>query len=326
LPLAAVARWAKPRRARLLQCHVFDAALANFMKSTAGKNQDLQSGQEHLPVHSLAKREFPLFVKAIQYKNPYDFTRVHRHDYFEIFFFETGGGSQLIDFIEMPVNGNSCYIVFPLQVHLLRRSPEASGRLVQFRDEAIAASDLKNLLQQASFGMNTAAIFENNPRQLQQVSATLDLLKKASEKHSVHSREISLHFLQALIFQLLERRQTQHKSPPSADRKLAYRFQQLLEEQYLHDRSVQHYAALLNLTEKKLSAITKKYWGLNPLQVIHNRLLLEAKRLLLFEDTSHKEIAFHLNFDSPASFSQLVKNKTGLFPSALQKRLAKIHK
>jgi AraC family transcriptional activator of pobA len=132
--------------------------------------------------------------------------------------------------------------------------------------------------------------------------------------------------LQALIFQLLEYRKAARQSSPSNDRLLAGQFQQLVEERYLRHRAVQHYAALLNLTEKKLAAITKKYWGLNPLQVIHNRLLLEAKRLLLFEENSHKEIAFHLHFDSPASFSQFVKNKTGLAPSALQKQLAKIHK
>jgi len=285
-----------------------------------------KSDEQHLPVHSLAARDFQIFVKAIQYKNPYDFTRVHRHDYFEIFFFETGGGSQLIDFVELPVNSHSCYLVFPLQVHLLKRSPEAAGLLVQFREEAIASGDLKNLLQLASFGKNTAVIFENNSRKLQQVWATLILLKQASESHSTYSHEISLHFLQALLFQLLEHRKATHKNPPSNDRKSAYQFQQLIEEQYLRNRTVQHYTSLLNLAEKKLSAITKKYWGLNPLQVIHNRLLLEAKRLLLFEDTSHKEIAFHLNFDSPASFSQFVKNKTGLAPSALQKRLTKIHK
>jgi hypothetical protein len=55
------------------------------MKSTTSKNQNLKSGQEQLPVHSLVKSEFPVFVRDIRYKNPYDFTRVHRHDYFEIF-------------------------------------------------------------------------------------------------------------------------------------------------------------------------------------------------------------------------------------------------
>lgn len=55
--------------------------------ATAGKRH-LKSRAEHLPVHSLATLDFPVLVKAIQHKNPYDFTRAHRHDYFEIFFFK----------------------------------------------------------------------------------------------------------------------------------------------------------------------------------------------------------------------------------------------
>ena len=83
---------------------------------------------------------------------------------------------------------------------------------------------------------------------------------------------------------------------------------------------------LLNTTEKKLSVISKKYLGLSPLQVIHDRLLLEAKRILLFENSSHKEIAFHLGFDSPASFSLFIRNKTGYSPSELNLQLVNIHK
>ena len=57
-----------------------------------------------LPVHSLGKNEYLVFVKEIQHKNPYDFTQVHRHDYYEIFFFENGGGSQLTDFMaQIPI-------------------------------------------------------------------------------------------------------------------------------------------------------------------------------------------------------------------------------
>jgi len=62
------------------------------------------------------------------------------------------------------------------------------------------------------------------------------------------------------------------------------------------------------------------------LQVIHNRILLEAKRMLLFEEIAHKEIAFQLGFDSPASFSLFIKNKTGFTPSELNQQLVKIHK
>jgi AraC family transcriptional activator of pobA len=53
--------------------------------------------------------------------------------------------------------------------------------------------------------------------------------------------------------------------------------------------------------------------------------LSEAKRLLLFEKGSHKEIAYDLGFDSPTSFSAFIKTKTGLSPSELSKQLSEIH-
>jgi len=296
------------------------------MKAAGIKNQFPDKGKKELPVHSLAQAEFPVFVKDIAYKNPYDFTCEHRHTYFEIFFFETGGGRQLIDFTELPVLSNSCYIVFPQQVHLLQRDAKSSGMLLQFSGECIPSEQIKNLLRQASFGMNAAVLFERDAQKIKQLKQVVLLLKDATEKPASYSHEITTHYLSALLFQLMQFSEVTAQYIFTEDRKLLYSFQLLLEEQFLKNHSVQHYASLLNTTERKLSEITKKYFGLNPLHVIHNRLLLEAKRMILFEDTSHKEIAFHLGFDSPASFSQFIKNKTGLAPSDLKKQLVKIHK
>jgi AraC family transcriptional regulator, transcriptional activator of pobA len=111
----------------------------------------------------------------------------------------------------------------------------------------------------------------------------------------------------------------------SGERKLLFAFQQQLEIQFRDNHQVSKYASALNTTEKKLAGITKKYIGQSPLQVIHNRLLLEAKRLLLFEDIAHKEIAFQLGFDSPASFSLFIKNKTGFTPSELNRQLVNFY-
>jgi AraC-like DNA-binding protein len=66
--------------------------------------------------------------------------------------------------------------------------------------------------------------------------------------------------------------------------------------------------------------------GMSSLQVIHHRLVLEAKRLLLFGEESHKEIAYSLGFDSQASFSAFIKKKIGNTPSELQTQLEEIHK
>lgn len=269
--------------------------------------------------------EFPLFVKDIQHKNPYDFTKEHRHDYYEVFFFVEGGGTQLIDFINYPVLPNSCYIVFPQQVHLLRRAPEASGYLVQFPAELVPSNNINTRLNQISFSLNAAVIFENDPESLKKLLPCLAMLKEETERKQGLSKEIAINILQALLLKLIEFGSSDDKSAGSEIQELLLNFHKLLEEQYQKNHSVSNYAAQLNITEKKLSAITKKSLGLTPLQVIHNRVLLEAKRKLLFEDLPHKELAYQLGFDSPASFSLFVKNKTGLNPSQLHSKLVNFH-
>ena len=282
--------------------------------------------KEPLPVHSLTLDERPVQVRPIEYRNPYDFTREHRHTYFEIFFFEKGGGSQLIDFHELPVEDHSCYIVFPQQIHLLKRAPDAYGTLLQFREEVIPASQVRILLKQLSFGGQPAVFFEKDRNQLLEYNPLIALLKSSSEKPTAHSQDAALNFLQALLLQLMENKSNENIVIPVADRKLLFEFQQLLEEQFMYNHLVSKYASSLNSTEKKLSAATKQYLGLSPLQVIHNRILLEAKRLLLFDGSSHKEIAYKLGFDSPASFSLFIKNKTGFNPSELNLELVNFHK
>lgn len=285
------------------------------------KPEDISS----LPVHSLESNEQIIHVRPIEYKNPYDFTREHRHTYFEIMFFDTGGGIQLIDFERFPAKANSCYIIFPQQIHLLKRN-DATGTVVQFTEEIIPSVQVRNRLRQVLFGENSAIIFENNPAKMEEFRPLLQMLKNASEKKSATSNEIALNYLQALLLHLVENKETGSAAMVSEDQKQLFQFQQLLEEQFTHNHSVQEYVKQIGGTEKKLAAATKKYLGLSPLQVIHNRVLLEAKRILLFEDTSHKEIAFRLGFDSPASFSQFIKNKTGYSPSELSTKLVDIHK
>ena len=279
-----------------------------------------------LPVHSLSHEGSLVQVQRIEHKNPYDFTREHRHTYFEVIFFENGGGSQLIDFINHPIKEFSCYVVFPQQIHLMKRAPESSGRLVQFGEEVITSLPLRIMLQQHFFTESPAAFFEASVEKFRKLEVILNLLQEATGTSTTNSREISLCYLHALLLQLLEGIVPDSGAPLSGERQLLFNFQQQLEIHFRENHQVSKYAASLNSTEKKLASITKKYLGQSPLNVIHNRLLLEAKRLFLFEDVAHKEVAFQLGFDSPASFSLFIKNKTGFSPSELNQQLVNIHK
>lgn len=104
------------------------------------------------------------------------------------------------------------------------------------------------------------------------------------------------------------------------DSDLVRSFNLLVEQKFREFHQVQDYASMLNRSPKSLSNLFAKYSKESPLQVIKNRLILEAKRLLKFSDKSSKEIAFELGFEEPASFSRFFKNQVGASPSAFQKK------
>lgn len=90
--------------------------------------------------HALYK-ESELLVTEINHMNFYDFSKIHRHSYFEMFLFEKcGKGCQLIDFNEHQIELQSLYIVAPNQVHLMKKEREEDGLLLQFTQEYLQTS------------------------------------------------------------------------------------------------------------------------------------------------------------------------------------------
>jgi AraC-like DNA-binding protein len=96
-------------------------------------------------------------------------------------------------------------------------------------------------------------------------------------------------------------------------------FNLLVEQKFREFHQVQDYASMLNKSPKSLTNLFAKQNNEAPLQVIKNRLVLEAKRLLKYSSKTSKEIAFELGFEEPASFSRFFKNQVGASPSAFQK-------
>jgi len=50
------------------------------------------------------------------------------------------------------------------------------------------------------------------------------------------------------------------------------------------------------------------------IRLLHDRLVLEAKRKLSFSHQSVKEISYELGFEDPAYFSRFFKNHAGIAP------------
>ena len=278
---------------------------------------------EKILTHDLISSEAPVQIRRIAHKNHYDFSKLHRHNYFEILFFRKGGGENLIDFQKYEVKDNACHISYPGQTHLLHRHPGSAGLLIQFQLESILSRSLERLLQERAWSGIGAVVFEENKEAMSGIVTLLEAMQTCSESRSVYWKECQKSLLQALLFKLCAFGTGNQQEPLDTD---FYHFQQLVDQYFRTSQTVGFYLDKLPFGEKRLAALSKTHSGISPLQVIHRRILLEAKRLLLLGEKAHKEIAFDLGFDSPASFSAFIKKKTGLTASEIQAQVAEIHK
>lgn len=268
-----------------------------------------------IPSCSFPKNDFPILLENLNYKNPYDFTKEHRHEYFEIILIEKGGGVQWIDFSTVNLYDYSCYIILPVQVHLLKRNEFSKGTVIQFDETSVQTPCLLTCLLQ----IENPVIFENDADAYSMVKSYLTLISEIREMRRESSKTGSIHLLQALLMFLIDFKNRQdnyrQKTP------IHSQFANLVDKQFAEKKLVSEYLRELNVSQTKLTASVLKHYGVTPLQFIHNRVILEIKRLLAFGSQSQKEIAYELGFNNPSVFSQFVKTKTGYSPTELQSML-----
>lgn len=274
-----------------------------------------------IPIHDLSTID-SINIEFISHTNSYDYKAIHRHNYYEILFFTNGGGFQIIDFKKYPIHNNSCYVVKPRQVHLIRREEKADGLLIQFTDTMIFSDVLKKSLSVLDRLHNEPIIFEHNKVLTDFFIVALEEIKQLSNEKFMFYKQKIAHELCTILYNIEEslQKNTQRETRITSD--LISNFANLIETN-MTKLSVKEYADLLHVSTKKLAQVTKKQLGLTPLKYIHKQLLIEIKRDLTFKELSHKEIAYNYNFDSPSNFSLFVKSQTGLSPSELQKQLLK---
>lgn len=95
-------------------------------------------------------------------------------------------------------------------------------------------------------------------------------------------------------------------------------FSQLVEGHYTRQHAVADYAAMLHITPKALNKRITRYSNRTPNDVIKNRIILEAKRLLIHTPLSVKEIGYRLGYDDPSYFIRLFTKQVAAPPQSFR--------
>jgi AraC family transcriptional regulator, transcriptional activator of pobA len=102
------------------------------------------------------------------------------------------------------------------------------------------------------------------------------------------------------------------RDPDLPDHKLDIirQYNLLVESHYKNQHQVQFYASELHKSPKTLANLFALYNNKSPLAIIQERIIMQAKRLLIYTDKSAKEIAYELGFEDAAYFSNFFKKHT----------------
>jgi len=256
-----------------------------------------------------------LVVEPLDYSNPYDYHTPHRHDYFEIILVREGGGEQHIDFTKTKLESNGVYVIYPGQIHLLRRDG-AQGLLIQFRKDVFEfMAPLKHhylYFNKAELNLNSSLFGDlfGMTEKIREIGERDTLSQLATYK--------SYSYLQIILITLIE---FHNKQTSYGLDSIVAKFLQLVSQHIKGKRRVSEFAEMLNVGSEKLSELCKSSLGTTPLKIIHEELLLEIKRMMVLGNATIKEISYELNFESTSHFSSFVKNAAGMPPSNLMERL-----
>lgn len=169
-------------------------------------------------------------------------------------------------------------------------------------------------------------ILELNHEELTDLHYTFSKIEAFAHdtEDNIFTKEIIVSGIRALIYKIcriVSLRMQRNEYIKIHPRKYEYfkKFFTLLATEYKQHRTVNWYADQLNLSTKYFTSMIHEISGRTTIDWINDRVIFEAKNLLLYSEMSITEIANHLNFPSTSFFSKYFKNIVGANPSEFRK-------
>src|SRR5690348_3830698 len=172
------------------------------------------------------------------------------------------------------------------------------------------------------YGIHHPMFVGLNQKELQELSAIEKTFSEEIGEEDHFQGEMLRSLLKRLIIKITRIAQKQVKAYNQFSYEkmdLIRNFSLFLEANFKKEHEVKFYAAALNKSPKTLANFFAMCHEPSPLKIIHNRIILEAKRYLHYTDKTSKEIAYELGFENPEHFSRFFKLNTGKNISAFRK-------
>jgi len=247
----------------------------------------------------------------------------HKHQWQEIIYLKTGDGKHSIDDKIFHLQSNTFYLIGKGQVHDFLEGENLEGYLIRFVDNFLPPTGLntQNSLNSTLLGsiIMTNELQVPHPEVYYYESLLENLYYEYEKNNLTYAKNEIIQYLLLALLTKLERRVRQMSKDliTQTQDKLTrdyHSFLLLIEENFRTRHQISFYSRELGLDTRKLTSITKHFVSKTPKQILNERLMVEAKRMLLYTSNSSKQISYALGYEDPAYFSRFFKICTGFSP------------
>ncbi|WP_061037672.1 helix-turn-helix domain-containing protein [Vibrio coralliirubri] len=249
------------------------------------------------------------------------FLEPHRHEYWELVWCVDDLGSQSIDFVDYDNKVGRIFTIAPGQVHRSELVGE-SARLLVFTPGFVKTNHRNTQLVDTVFAMHQSRppYLDCSEEGNHYLLPIFTMIKEecAREESDWDLVESLMNSFLRYILRFASQSSLKGEVRDSRVNKVV----DLIEQHYTTHKSCEFYAQALSITNKRINEIVKAERGKTVTQLIHDRIILEANRELIFSTKTIKTIAFELGFEDPAYFSRFYRGQMKESPAEFRTRCA----
>ena len=261
-------------------------------------------------------------LSVVQFEKACVFSKPEQVDNYSIYWIKKGKGVYNIDFESYAFQDNILFFLSPGQVFSVESEQiEEAYRLSFVRDFYCIQTHDKEV---ACNGILFNNIYETPfvkpcEKDTQKIQFILDSLIEEFKTNEAAQYDMLQAYLKQFIIHAVRVKKEHHVIKEDTETKLFKDFSVLVEQNYKTLHAVTDYANRLAISPKSLTKHFNKIGTQTPSDFIKNRIILEAKRLLIYTNQPVKEIAYNLGFNDSAYFSRYFTKATTKSPLQFKK-------
>ncbi|HEX5655026.1 MAG TPA: AraC family transcriptional regulator [Chitinophagaceae bacterium] len=272
-------------------------------------------------------KEMAVQLAPVDHANSY--TGVQRLNCYTVIWIQKGGGRYKSDLSEYEFGANTIFFFTPYQPFQFMPSGPCSGLALHFHPDFFCIEKhqkeiscngvlFNNIYQPPTITLNEkeAALF----------AELLDKFRAEMNNEGIAQYELLVSYLKIFLINASRIKIDQYpaaKQQLESDNKplVLQKLKDLIEKHYREKHTPSAFAELLYISPKALGKLTKAHFNKTPSELIHERIIIEAKRELYLTNKAIKEIAAELGFDDEFYFSRFFKNITNVSPQLYREKV-----